>query len=111
MQNSIPIATVLKNLGASLAAYRLSRNMRQNDVASKAGVSRGVVARLEAGQGGTIDSLIRVLKALGLEDRIAMLFPYVKLSPLNLYGHREPRRRARPSPVASEDMAPWTWDE
>ena len=111
MQKHKPSAILAKELGARFAAYRLSRNMRQGDVAAQAGVSRGVVARLEAGEGGTIDSLVRVLKAMGLEDRIATLVPDARLSPLDPRSVKGPRQRARPFLGVSEDVEPWTWDE
>ncbi|WP_106753533.1 helix-turn-helix domain-containing protein [Pannonibacter carbonis] len=110
MTDGRPVAVLTKDLGASLASHRLSRNLRQDDVAAQAGVSRGVVARLEAGEGGTIDSLIRVLKALGLEDRISVLVPVATLSPLDPRGRGDQRQRARPASGAEEDE-PWSWGE
>jgi transcriptional regulator with XRE-family HTH domain len=108
MQDGRPVTFLTKDLGARLAAYRLSRNMRQDDVSVQAGVSRGVVARLEAGEGGTIDSLIRVLGALGLAGRVSDLVPIATPSPLDPQPRGEPRQRARPV-VAAEDDEPWRW--
>lgn len=109
MRDGKPVAILAKDLGNSLAAYRLSRNIRQDDVASEAGVSRGVIARLEAGEGGTLDSLIRVLKAIGLEERIGTLVPEARPSPLDTRVG-EPRKRARPS-LDDEEAEPWSWGE
>ena len=111
MKNEKPIALLAKDLGSSLAAYRLSRNLRQDDVASLAGVSRGVVARLEAGEGGTLDSLIRVLRAMELEERISTLVPSAVQSPLNAWSGNVPRRRARPIPEGKEQDELWSWGE
>ncbi len=111
MQDSQPVALLMKDLGARLAAYRLSRNLRQGDVASHAGVSRGVVARLEAGEGGTIDSLIRVLKAMGLEERLSTLVPDARLSPLDPRTDSDQRQRARPPTDDNNEKEPWSWAE
>ncbi len=111
MSDGKPVTILAKDLGASLAAYRLSRNLRQGDVAAQAGVSRGVVARLETGEGGTLDSLIRVLKAMGLEERIDTLVPQARLSPLDPRSAGEPRQRARPSSDDDDDDDTWRWKE
>lgn len=111
MQRDKSIATLKQELGASIAAYRLSRNMRQEDVANKAGVSPGAVIRLEAGRGGTVDSLIRIVRALGWQDRIAAIVPDAKVSPLDPSSAKGPRRRAREPGAGGKNARPWSWGE
>lgn len=106
-----PLALLSRELGQRLAAYRLSRNLRQEDVAESAGVSRGVLVRLETGAGGTIDSLLRVLKALGIEDRVLLLAPNPRLSPLDPKSVEGGRKRARPAADEPSETQPWTWGE
>lgn len=106
-----PVGLLAQSLGSRLAAYRLSRNLRQEDVAERAGVSRGVVVRLEAGGGGTIDSLLRVMKALGIEDRVELLAPEARLNPLDPKSVVGPRQRARPPADLTPETTPWTWGE
>ena len=111
MRNDRPIALLASELGQRLAAYRLSRNLRQGDVAKSAGVSRGVLVRLETGAGGTVDSLLRVMKALGIEDRVVELAPDARLSPLDPMSVEGGRKRARPSDDDPSEASPWTWGE
>ncbi|MBE9640674.1 helix-turn-helix transcriptional regulator [Salipiger pacificus] len=100
-----------KDLGERLARFRLSRNLRQVDLAEQSGISRGAVARIEAGEGGTIDSLLRIMQALGLADRTEMLLPDASLSPLDPRSEIGPRQRAR-LPSADERLEkPWSWGE
>lgn len=106
-----PIDIQAKELGERIAAYRLSRNLRQEDVAERAGVSRGVIVRLETGIGGTIDSLLRVMTALGISDRVALIAPDARLSPLDPKSADEPRQRARPQPEDATTTEPWTWGD
>ncbi|WP_417261768.1 helix-turn-helix domain-containing protein [Celeribacter sp.] len=111
MPNSKPIGILAKDLGERLARFRLSRNLRQVDLAEQSGISRGAIVRIEAGEGGTIDSLLRILQALGLEDRVEMLLPDARLSPLDPRSEIGPRQRAR-TPSADEPAAePWNWGE
>lgn len=109
MTTDRPVALLAQDLGQRLAAFRLSRNLRQEDVAESAGVSRGVLVRLETGAGGTVDSLLRVMKALGLEDRVAELAPDARLSPLDSKSVDGGRKRARPASSEPSASAPWTW--
>lgn len=106
---------VLAELGARLARTRLERNVSQQRLATEAGISKRTLERIEAGEESKLSNLVRVLRALGLLERIDLLVPEPLPSPieqLKLHGRR--RRRARlaavPSPDA-EQSGPWTWGE
>lgn len=81
-------------IGDRLRAYRLDRNLPQDVVASKAGISRGVLQRLENGGGTSLRTFIAVLKALQLEDWFDTVAPVAAVNPL-LMVEEQPRRRAR----------------
>ncbi|MBF0374826.1 MAG: helix-turn-helix transcriptional regulator [Alphaproteobacteria bacterium] len=78
MRRSIPLASdearAVESLGKRLKRARLRRNLTQNDVAERAGVSRLTCIDLEAGKPGvSIAALVRYLSVLGYPDRIAGL--------------------------------------
>lgn len=107
---------VLAELGARLARTRLERNMSQQQLATEAGISKRTLERIEAGEESKLSNLVRVLRALGLLERIDLLVPEPLPSPieqLKLHGRR--RRRARlaavPPPEAGQEPGPWTWGE
>lgn len=81
-------------IGEKLRAYRLDKNLPQEVVASKAGISRGVLQRLENGRGTSLGTFIGVLKALQLEDWFETLAPVAAVNPL-LMVDDQPRQRAR----------------
>lgn len=81
-------------VGDKLRAYRLDKNLPQQVVAAKAGISRGVLQRMENGQGTTLGAFIGVLKALQLEDWFETLAPIPAINPL-LMVEDQPRQRAR----------------
>jgi len=61
-------------LGANIASARISRRWRQADLAAKAGVTRGVILRVEAGHLGVgIGAYVAALWALGLHHEVANL--------------------------------------
>jgi transcriptional regulator with XRE-family HTH domain len=82
-------------LGERLRALRLSRNFSQRELADKAGVSLRALHNLEAGAGSTIETFLRVLKALNAVDAIEALVPQPKVSPIALLKLGDLPRRVR----------------
>jgi len=110
MSTSRPVTVLIRELGERIAAHRLSQNLRQEDVAQATGISRSTVARLEAGGGGTLDTLVRVLQALGAEDRLGALVPDARVRPLDGRPDAGQRKRASaPSPDEPSGAASGTW--
>ena len=64
-------------LGERLKAQRLVLNLTQATLAEKAGIGVSTVARIESGQGGTLDNIIRLAIALGMINHFAELFENV----------------------------------
>jgi transcriptional regulator with XRE-family HTH domain len=84
-------------LGERLRALRLSRNFTQRELAEKAGLSLRALHHLEAGAGSTIETFLRVLKALNAVDTIKTLVPQPNVSPLAmLKNDGMPRRASHP---------------
>lgn len=79
-------------LGAALRRERIVQRLEQKDLAARAGVARAGVSRIENGRGGTIGTLLAIVRALGREDWLATLAPQVDVSPMDLI------RRARKTP-------------
>jgi transcriptional regulator with XRE-family HTH domain len=84
-------------LGEQIQALRRSRNLDQITTAEKAGISEKALRNLEAGRGSTVDSLLRVLKALDSLDGLELLAPKPSVSPLALLRSLKPRQRVRQS--------------
>ncbi len=61
-------------LGERLKKQRLLINITQAQLADKAGVGKSTIARVETGQGGTLENIIRIASALGLINELADLF-------------------------------------
>jgi transcriptional regulator with XRE-family HTH domain len=89
-----PISADLREIGARFEAYRLSRNITQAQLAESAGVSRSTLARLEANGAAGLDTVLRVLRALDVSDRMFLLVPEAIPSPLDPKSTK--RQRARP---------------
>ncbi len=102
-------------LGKQVESYRLSRLIKQDELAKMAGISRSTLARMESGKGGTLDTLARVLKALDLNDRIFTLLPKADISPFDmLRATGKKRQRVSGTQASSESFTgrrpkPWQW--
>lgn len=67
-----------KRLGEQIATWRRLQGMTQDQIAQRAGVSRGAVVRLEQGNGGVaLDVVLRVTGAMQITDRfVEAMDPY-----------------------------------
>lgn len=92
-----------------LESIRLSRNMTQRQLAKEAGVSPRTIGRLTKGEGVSLDTFIRVLTALKIQQSLESLLPDPAVRPIERVGatSRE-RKRAHPISTGSEASA-WSW--
>lgn len=92
-----------------LEELRLSTNISQAELAKQAGVSRSTMTRIADGRSISLDSFIRVVKALGLADHLATLLPDPEVRPVELASlEGQHRRRASGKRKPSE---PWSWGD
>ena len=71
-------------LGSRVQRERLNRNLTQAALAARAGVSARTVRYLEAGRQTTVETFVRVLRALDRLDALDALLPEPGVSPLQL---------------------------
>ena len=75
---------ILKQLGTRLKAHRISRGMKQQELAVESGVGVSTIAKIESGQSVSLSLLISVMRALGLLENLKLLVPEQKPSPMEL---------------------------
>ena len=98
-------------LGSRIRGLRLNRNESQEELARRAGIGKATLQRLEDGRSGTIVTLLRVLRALGL-DNLDALLPAVEESPLaEARGERQARVRARGRQEPKAPPGGWRWGD
>jgi transcriptional regulator with XRE-family HTH domain len=91
-------AEALEQLGARLKDQRIAQSLTQAQLAKLAGVGVRSVSRLEETGTGRTDTLLRVLTALNIVDRLDTLLPEATPSPLAMLsedGRQKPRLRVR----------------
>lgn len=65
---------ISKSLGKRLKQQRLYQNLTQVELAQRAGIGLSTVSRIESGEGGTLDNVIRYAMSVGLVNEFADLF-------------------------------------
>ena len=88
----------LKQLGSRLREQRISQSLTQQQLAKLAGIGVRSIIRLEETGVGKTDTLLRVLTALNIVDRLDALLPEATPSPLALLrdnAKQKPRLRVR----------------
>lgn len=105
-----PIPQIEAEIGRRLEALRLQENISQADLAAEAGVSRRTVTRLENGGGISLETLIRIMRALGIANHLDALLPEPGIRPIDrvrLKGRQRQRARTKSAGTAGD----WTWGD
>lgn len=100
-----------ERLGERLAAQRLGRDLTQRELSEHAGVSLNTLRRLEAGRNASLDTLIRVLDALDLGDRLDALAPPADVRPVDRVRNTTRAERRRASGAGQKMSTPWSWGD
>ena len=75
---------VIALIGERIQKERLNQNLTQLALADRAGITDRTVRSMENGEKSTVETLIRVLRALGRLGAIDAFLPEPGLSPLQL---------------------------
>lgn len=76
---------IFERIGNRLKQTRLKQNITQQSLAEAAEISLSSLKKIENGEIGSFDSLIRVLRTLGLLDVLQPLVEEEQLSPNEYY--------------------------
>jgi len=93
----------INELGKKIKIYRIMKEMSQQDLEDKTGVSKRSISRLEQGESVQVDNLFKILLALDLGENIEMLVPDQTKRPSYYLEKTDNRpRRVRKKTVKSE---------
>lgn len=96
-----PAGEILQILGQRVRAQRLTQGVSQRELAQMAGLSLGALRKLEGSGQSSLETLIRVVQALGLAGELEDLFVLKRQSIAQMekaeaahQRQRAPRRRS-----------------
>ena len=101
--NAAELRTIL---GERIRRLRLSRNVDQVTTSERAGVSERALRNLETGRGSSVETLVRVLKALDALQGLDALVPEPSVDPMALLRRRREPRRVRRARLPRTEKAP-----
>src|ERR1700744_5789678 len=91
-----------RQLGEDVKTWRKLRGLTQTQLADRAGISRGVLSRLENGaEGVSLESFLRVLRALGVLESLTRAIDPYESDVGRLRSGEELPKRIRPSGLTS----------
>ena len=101
----------LQELTTRLTRFRIDSGITQNELARQAGLGKRTVERIENGANLQLTTLVRLLRVLGLADRLDQLIPEQMVSPIDMLGDKtEPAKRARSRKEAKTE-GQWKWGD
>lgn len=92
-----PVQRAMRTMGDDLATWRRLRRLTSAQVADRAGVSRKTVENVERGRGSTMESVLRVARALGVLDQVTGAFDPYATDVGRLRSEEALPRRVRPA--------------
>jgi transcriptional regulator with XRE-family HTH domain len=93
---SVSDNTVLTTIGQFIQDIRLQQNKTQLQLAAEAGINRSTLSQIENGNGGTMLTLIQILRVLGQLQILKNFEADRKISPIQLARLEQgKRKRAR----------------
>ena len=94
-----------------LEEVRLSQNITQSQMADEAMVSLRTIGRMAKGEGISLDTFIRLLKVLDLEDRLALLIPEPMIEPMVVVSEKPVNRKRARSSTKKTTFGSWVWGD
>ncbi len=98
-----PVQRAMRTKGDDLATWRRLRRLTSAQVADRAGVSRKTVENVERGRGSTMESVLRVARALGVLDQVTGAFDPYATDVGRLRSEEALPRRVRPAARQASD--------
>jgi DNA-binding XRE family transcriptional regulator len=102
---------ILAELGGRFAQRRLELQLTQGMLAEQAGVSKRTVERVEAGATMQMSTMIRILRVLGLLERLETLVPEAGLRPMDLLKLKGKARKRASGKRKPTGEVPWKWGD
>jgi transcriptional regulator with XRE-family HTH domain len=112
IEQQLTVEAILGEFGERIARRRLDLQLSQAEVATRAGLAKRTVERIEAGESIQMASLIRVMRVLDLLAGFDALLPEAGPRPLDLLRLKgKERKRASAPRQAPQSGKEWHWGD
>lgn len=109
---SLSDAQILAKIGEKIKTVRLRQNITQDSLAKSSLISLSSVKKVEAGKIGSFDTLLRILRTLGMLDELVHLCEEEQMSPSEYFDmvnslKKKRRRRAGRTVKKNKEESEW----
>lgn len=98
----------LQMIGKRIKLFRVYSGISQKELEEKTGISRRTFSRLETGTSIQLDSLIKILTALGLDNNLELLIPDQSKRPSMYLQKNKVKQRASSK---TRKIEPFKWGD
>jgi len=105
------IETIGVELVRRMVQKRLSLGLTQNDAAELAGIAPRTLRRLEFGKDCHFSTIIRLLNAYGLIDRLDQLIPEPAVSPIAFVDQQKKKNKNILRFISRGKNTSWKWGD
>lgn len=103
----LPVRRAQRQIAEHIVAWRKLRGLTQAQLADRSGVARGTLQRIEAAEKGvSVDSLLRVLRGLGLLDNVPRALDPLASDVGRIRSDQRLPRRVRPKQLTLQEPTP-----
>ncbi len=109
---SLSDVQIQKKIGEKLKAVRLKQNVTQDSLAESSSISRSSVQKVETGEIKSFDTLLRMLRTLGMLDELSHLCEEDQMSPseyFDMVNSAKKGRRKRAVGIVKKDKEESEW--
>lgn len=112
IDRSLSEIAALAELGQRAQQHRVGMNLTQAELAAKAGISKRTLERLEGGSSVQTETLLRIMRALGLFENLDQFIPEANIRPILLAASKaDIRRRSSKPRNGPGKTGRWQWGD
>lgn len=111
IQNANNNLAILAELGGRIKRARIDQKLTQQALATKAGVSLRTISVIENGGDLRLESLLRILRALGYLENLNTLLPELAINPEDYASLGKERQRVSRRRRETEQAGAWKWGD
>lgn len=101
---------IMKELGQRMQDIRIAMNLTQAEMADRSGVALRTVARIENGEGVNAESVLNILRVLGVLGNLDQLIQEQVLAPTELIDIGKKRKRVTTA-KKKQEKGTWIWGD
>lgn len=110
--SSLTDQVILEEIGRRLAKQRLSASKSQAELAVECGLARRTIQYAEAGKPVQSESLVKIMRSLGLLETLDALLPDQSLRPMDMLKLKSKERKRvtkKRDPRKIQGEGEWQW--